>query len=272
MNHIILTKGSNPSDIERYFRGILDLDKQNKEFSVNLDDVWQLCYAEKGKAVRALKSNFMENVDFIVIAQFGKNPDGGRPTDNYYLTSSCLEYFIARKVRPVFEVYRRVFHRVANAIQQPSINDQVQANLTFADWAIKTLNLNEASRICWTRKIAEKFGMPTDALPTGVDAGTEAPTLHSAKDLLPKYCPFTSIAFNRILQKKGIIHEATRPSRDKNKPWKWKVLNKGYEYYGQNVQHPDHQNQTQIKWYDNRFEELLRMAGIQTYKEQEIGF
>lgn len=72
MSNIALTKTSNPSDIERYFRGILELDKQNKEFSVNLDDVWQLCYAEKGKAVRALKSNFIENVDFIVIAQNGK--------------------------------------------------------------------------------------------------------------------------------------------------------------------------------------------------------
>lgn len=69
---MILTKTSNPSEIERYFRGILELDKQNKEFSVNLDDVWQLCYAEKGKAVRALKANFIENVDFISIAQNGK--------------------------------------------------------------------------------------------------------------------------------------------------------------------------------------------------------
>lgn len=68
MNKIILTKESTPSDLERYFRGVLELDKQNKEYSVNLDDVWQLCYAEKGKAVRALKSNFIENVDFISIA------------------------------------------------------------------------------------------------------------------------------------------------------------------------------------------------------------
>ena len=107
MNNITLTKTSNQSDIERYFRGVLELDKQNKEFSVNLDDVWQLCYAEKGKAVRALKANFIENVDFISIAQNGKTATGGYKEVNYYLTSACLEYFVARKVRPVFEVYRR---------------------------------------------------------------------------------------------------------------------------------------------------------------------
>ncbi len=266
-----LTKTSNPSDIERYFRGVLELDKQNKEFSVNLDDVWQLCYAEKGKAVRALRSNFIENVDFIVLAQNGKNTDGGRPTDDYYLTSACLEYFVARKVRPVFEVYRRVFHRAIAQVQQTSLQEQVQANLTFADWTIKTLNLNEASKICWAKKIAEKFDIPTDALPSGVNAGTEAPTLHAAKDLLKENnIPLTSVAFNRILMKKGVIHEATRPSRDKNKPWKWKVLNKGFEGFGQNIQDQNFQSQTQIKWYDNRFRALLSYVGIEV--PQSLGF
>ena len=38
---------------------------------------------------------------------------GGRPVEKYYLTTSCLEFFIARKVRPVFEVYRRCLHAMA---------------------------------------------------------------------------------------------------------------------------------------------------------------
>ena len=157
------------------------------------------------------------------------------------------------------------------SIAQPSLNDKLQANLTFADWTIKTLNLNEASKICWAKKIAEKFDIPTDALPSGVNAGTDAPTLHAAKDLLKENnIPLTSVAFNRILMKKGIIHEATRPSRDKNKPWKWKVLNKGFECFGQNIQDPNFQSQTQIKWYDNKFRELLKFAGIEI--PQSLGF
>lgn len=148
------------------------------------------------------------------------------------------------------------------SIAQPSINDKLQVSLTFADWTIKTLNLNEASKICWAKKIAEKFDIPTDALPTGVNAGTEAPTLHAAKDLLKENnIPLSATAFNRMLVSKGVIHEATRPSKDKNKPWKWKVLNEGYEYYGQNVQDPNYQSQTQIKWYDNKFRELLKLVG-----------
>lgn len=38
---------------------------------------------------------------------------GGRPQNTYMLSVPCLEFFIARKVRPVFEVYRQVFHKVA---------------------------------------------------------------------------------------------------------------------------------------------------------------
>lgn len=157
------------------------------------------------------------------------------------------------------------------SIAQPSLNDKLQVNLTFADWTIKTLNLNEASKICWAKKIAEKFDIPTDALPSGVNAGTESPTLHAAKDLLKENnIPLSPVVFNRILMKKGIIHEATRPSRDKNKPWKWKVLNKGFEGFGQNVQDPNFQSQTQIKWYDNRFCALLSYVGIEV--PQSLGF
>ena len=157
------------------------------------------------------------------------------------------------------------------SIAQPSLNDKLQANLTFADWTIKTLNLNEASKICLAKKIAEKFDIPTDALPSGVNAGTEAPTLHAAKDLLKENnIPFTPVAFNRILMAKGVIHEATRPSKDKNKPWKWKVLNKGFECFGQNIQDPKFQSQTQIKWYDNRFCDLLKFVGIEI--PQTLGF
>lgn len=120
-----LTKQSTAQDIKAYFEEILQLSKDSKEFPVNLDDVWPLVYAEKGKAVRALKSNelFVEGIDFILLAQNGKQEGnngkqvkfwGGNNQVIYMLSVPCLEFFIARKVRPVFEVYRQVFHKVAN--------------------------------------------------------------------------------------------------------------------------------------------------------------
>lgn len=263
MSEIILTKDSTPTQIEAYFRGVLALDEQDKVFSVNLEDVWQLVYSEKGKAVRALKENFIENVDFIIIAQNGKNPQAGRPTVDYYLTSSCLEYFVARKVRPVFEVYRRVFHHVAHAIEkQPTMDEELQANIAYADWAFKSLNLNQASRILWTKRIGDSLGLVTDALPQSVNAGTDHPTLHSSTELLKMHgMDMSAQKFNNLLESKGIVKTATRPGKG-GKVHSWKVLQPEYDKYGQNVQDPKFQNQTQIKWYDNLFGELLSSLGV----------
>lgn len=73
---------------------------------------------------------FLQNVDYQVLAQNGENSEvlaqnggkvrNGRPTEIYMLSVPCLEFFIARKVRPVFEVYRQVFHKVASGeLMQP---------------------------------------------------------------------------------------------------------------------------------------------------------
>ena len=257
--NLILTKDSNPSDIERYFRGVLALDQQDKVFSVNLDDVWQLVYSEKSKAVRALKANFIENVDFIVIA---KNGEKGRPVDFYYLTSACLEYFVARKVRPVFEVYRRVFHHAVAQVQhQPSLQEQIQAKLVFADWSAKFLNLNDASKLGIAQKIGKMVDLE-DALPQSVNAGTEKPITHAATDLLKSHnVGISAQAFNRMLELKGVVKHATRPGK-RGKVHSWYVITPAFDKYGQNQQDPKFQQQTQIRWYDNLFSELLTIVGL----------
>ena len=132
---IQLTKQSSDSEIKAYFIQVLNLSRSKEVFPVNLDEVWALAYKEKGKAVRALRTNelFVEGIDYQVFtpngqktdgvfAQNGKKSDdaqddgkklGGRPQNTYMLSVPCLEFFIARRVRPVFEVYRQVFHKVA---------------------------------------------------------------------------------------------------------------------------------------------------------------
>lgn len=260
--NVILSKDSNPSDIERYFRGVLALDQQDKMFSVFLDDVWQLAYARKDGAVRALKANFIENVDYISIPQNVETATGGAKVNNYYLTSACLEYFVARKVRPVFEVYRRVFHHaVAQVQQQPSLQEQIQAKLVFADWSAKFLNLNDASKLGIAQKIGKMVGLD-DALPQSVNAGTEKPITHAATDLLKQHnVGISAQAFNRMLELKGVVKHATRPGK-RGKVHSWYVITPAFDKYGQNQQDPKFQQQTQIRWYDATFMELLTIVGL----------
>ena len=111
---LILSKESGENEIRDYFNSILKLSKMNEEFPVNLDDVWPLAYNRKDHAVRDLSEKFMEGVDYQVFLKNWENPLGGRPSNEYHISVSCLEFFIARKVRAVFEVYRQVFHKSVN--------------------------------------------------------------------------------------------------------------------------------------------------------------
>lgn len=151
----ILSLSSSTEDIKRYFKSILELSKLDVPYPVNLDSCWMLCYSEKGKATRALKENFIESIDYQVLAQNGKNPKGGRPTIEYHLSVSCLEYFIARKVRPVFDVYREVFHKaneIAPKVAKSSAADKrkiamLEKELEFTKEMLKWTRCSERREI-----------------------------------------------------------------------------------------------------------------------------
>ena len=65
---IALTKQSSEKQIKMYFNGILKLSQSNEEFPINLDDVWMLVYSDRSKAIRALKDNFIEYIDYRPLA------------------------------------------------------------------------------------------------------------------------------------------------------------------------------------------------------------
>ena len=121
-----LTKQSTDQEIKAYFEEVLRMSRDSEEFPVNLDEVWPLVFGRKQEAVRALRNDrlFVENIDYQVLRKNAQNSEvlrkdaenqqGGRPTEIYMLSVPCLEFFIARKVRAVFEVYRQVFHKVAS--------------------------------------------------------------------------------------------------------------------------------------------------------------
>ena len=137
---------STPEELKNYFLKIMELKQKGEQFPVDLDDVWPLVYSEKGKAVRALKDNalFMEGIDYQYFAQNGKlkkdNGTGHRLSDTYKISVQCLEYFIVRKKRNVFEVYRQIFHAVAEGkFQRPRKNSKGVARLPYNEDEKKVL-------------------------------------------------------------------------------------------------------------------------------------
>ncbi len=114
-----LAKDSNSELMKTYFTKVFELKQSGKEFPIYLDDVFPLVYERKEAAVKALKSDFVENEDYVLLRQNDEQKKrGGNNRLNYYLTVACMEYFIAKKVKPVFEVYRQVFHKTVEAKEQ----------------------------------------------------------------------------------------------------------------------------------------------------------
>lgn len=108
MANTTLTLQSSNEELKAYFEAVCKIvDSNSDEFPINLDEVWTLCYARRDYATDALKKDFIENVDYTITSV---KTEVGSTRYEYHLTTSCFEFFIARKVRPVFEVYRQVFH------------------------------------------------------------------------------------------------------------------------------------------------------------------
>lgn len=113
-----------PATIKAYFEKVRELAKGGAYYPVNLDNVWPLVYSHKHKAVKALKDNFVENEDYEVLLTHlveQKSKRGGHNEVNYHLTVACLEYFVAKKSKPIFDVYRQVFHKALDQAEQKQV-------------------------------------------------------------------------------------------------------------------------------------------------------
>lgn len=266
---IILSKESSESEIKAYFNAVLKLSQSDDEFPINLDEVWMLVYGQKSDAVSSLKANFLENVDYQVLRQNPQNPNGGRPTNEYKLTVSCMEFFIARKVRPVFEVYRQVFHHtVQKGIEgknkpkrEPSLRVKASVGIEWVKGVSELLNLNDSSKLSLLAKVAAPLELP---LP---DYTPSHGILKSATELLKETgLSISAQAFNQRAIQKGFLCEIKRNS-SKGKDKYFKSITESGLPYGENQTNPNNPKETQPLWYGEKFNELLmlldfKLAGV----------
>lgn len=246
-----LTKQSSDSDIKKYFMAVLKLAKSSEQFPVNLEEVWPLVYGKKSDAVQALQRDFIEDVDFQVLRQNPQNPNGGRPINEYKLSVSCLEYFIVKKVRPVFEVYRKVFHKTTTIQLNPADPSIVKAKIMVAKFAMNTLNMNDNSKLLLVKSIGDPLGLPLPNYTESVDQ------LLSPTELLKRMgSPITAREFNQKMIEAGFIEVKERPSSS-GKTKHFKSLTSLGMKYGENQVNPSNPKETQPLYYVGMFEELF---------------
>lgn len=258
--NVILSKRSSENEIKTYFSALLRLAKSDNPYPVNLDEVWPLVYNDRDAAVKALKRDFVENDDYFSSVQKNGRENqrfNPNPKVEYSLSLSCLEYFIVKKVRPVFEVYRQVFHKTANRPyiikRAPGLTTKVKASLLWVEGLSKSLNLNDASKLSLLKQVAEPLGLPTP------DYVQSKGVVLSASELLKRAgVQISARDFNKQLIKIGYLAELTRPS-SKGGVKKFKsIIGEGLNF-GENNVNPSNPKETQPLWYEDKFKDLLQI-------------
>ena len=249
-----LTKQSSDSEIKRYFTAVLKLAKSSEQFPVNLEEVWPLVYERKDNAVKALQRDFIENIDYKLLRQKAEQVSGAKYVDMYFLTLPCLEYFIVKKVRPVFEVYRKVFHKTTSLQLNPADPSIVKAKIMVAKFAMNTLNMNDSSKLLLVKSIGDPLGLPLPEYTESVDQ------LLSPTELLKRMgSPITTREFNQKMIEAGLIEVKERPSSS-GKTKYFKSLTKDGMKYGENQVNPSNPKETQPLYYAGMFEKLFDMV------------
>ena len=130
--------------------------------------------------------------------------------------------------------------------KEPSIRDK----MAVATWLIKTLNLNDNSKLKLAKTIADPLGLPTPDYTESKDQ------LLSATELL-KRCgsKLSAQAFNAKMLAKGFLTTLQRQSHRGMKKFK-SLTAKGLEF-GENQVSPNNPKETQPLYYVGKFDELL---------------
>lgn len=258
-----LLKNSSSEQIKSYFERVLELSKSDEQFPINMDDVWPLVYSRKDVAVRELIEGGTQGVDYQFFHQKAEQKDlssrsgeqkrrGGHNKLTYKISVSCMEWLIARKLRPIFEVYRMVFHNSAKQAQ-------IDSAIVFIEGAVRILNLNENSKLQMMQRAADIYGVDRSLLPNytqSKDVLIPLSKVLAGSGMSARYA-------NPILEAKGVIEKKWRKSSRGMQVYFWNIK-PDYLHLGENQVSPSNPRETQPMWYEARSDEIIRIITGET--------
>ena len=179
---------------------------------------------------------------------------GGNPTEQGTWIHKKLIINFARWLSPKFAVWcDSVIEEILT--NRGKVETQAELHLKCVNNAIEILKVNEASKILMLEKAYRSLRVDTSFLPNY----TEEDITHSLTELLAKHnVDMSARKFNQLLIQNGIVEVKTRKSTKGIKTYK-ALTNKGLKY-GKNLINPKNQRETQPHYFDNTFEELLKLV------------
>ena len=193
----------------------------------------------------------IEYQDFEVFTQKGENLQGGRPTSEYALSLDAAKEISMMSQCERGKQARRYFIECEKRLLNPKASNLLEDKLRAATWAVSFLNMNEASKLQLAKAVLEPLGLPSP------DYVASKGVMHSASELLKRFgSKMSALKFNQQMVKLGFLKEETRQGT--TRIHKFKVITEKGKYYGENQVSPKNQSETQPRWYDDKFEELLK--------------
>jgi len=213
-----------------------------------------LQYSQTDKLVRLLDSDEFQNLQ---IGGSGFNNKG-----TLLINEAGLYTAVIKSNKPEAKPFKRwITHEVLPSIrktggygtQQPVISE---SNERFFNLALKTLNPDPVSKLTMLKKFGEIHGVPPEFLP---DYTESQGTHHSLSELLKKHgSDLSARKANNLLVDRGLLEVKTRQSRTKGTKSFKSVTDIGLKY-GCNLVNPNNPNETQAHWYDDSFDDLLKL-------------
>lgn len=141
----------------------------------------------------------------------------------------------------------------------------LQDKLTVANWVMDSLRYSDAARLQLVSQIAEPYGVP---VPDYVHAPNGAS--HAVSELLKERgVELSAIKFNKLALAAGLLEEKTRKGTNSKVHKYYSVTEKGLVYALNDI-YKDVPGQTIPKWYDNKFEEVLKIIGYKSSKQVDM--
>lgn len=235
---------------------IIKITERNGQRAVNARELHQFLESKQQFANwiqnRIEKYGFIENQDFCSFNKVIKRETGATTITEYALSLDMAKELSMVENNEKGRLARKYFIECEKVATNKSslLDDKLKA----AAWAADFLNMNEVSKLQLAKAVLEPLGLPSP------DYVSSKGVMHSASELLKRFgSKMSAIMFNQKMIELGYLREETR--QGKTNPHKFKVITAKGQPYGENQVTPKNQNETQPRWYDSRFQDLLKLIG-----------
>lgn len=225
------------------------------ELTMSSAEIAELTGKLHGNVKRVMESLLDEGV--IIFSQSDKKSVGrGRPSILYHV-SKRDSYVVVAQLSPKFtgrlvDRWQELEERAPLEHKAPAL-PQMDAQIKILESFGKITNMSETSLIRAYSIIGASNGVDTKFLPSY----TDEKLTRSLSELLKIHgSNLSATKANKILLELGYLQKLTRPSTGKTTKEFWNITSTGLRY-GKNEISVQNDKETQPRWYEETFPELL---------------